>query len=182
MLESRSQSASTISRGRANDTVRPAVCSKMSANKWNVLAVVAFSVGAAILSMSSAFPQTTPSKINPLEAENPAFRSPEGRHAFSPPAAFDVKLCLTDSDGDRGFECFGPRPETGETGSCLNGGPGGPPKAIHYPLTPHPTCLVDAECDPGRKCFGNDPAHQRRGDCLASNDAPRAEATTPNPK
>jgi hypothetical protein len=147
----------------------------------NLLAVVAFSVGAAIFSMSSAFPQTASSNPS-AQAADPKFQSQEAQHPYDPPAAFYVKTCLTDSDCDRGFQCRGQRPETGEKGSCGNDGSAAPPKAMHYPLTPHPTCLVDAECDPGNRCFGNDPAHQRRGDCLASNDAPRAESTPANPK
>jgi hypothetical protein len=148
----------------------------------NLLAILAFLVCATILSMSSAFPQTAPSNPSPQEAENPKFRSQEGRNPYDPPAAFHAKTCWTDSDCPRGSQCFGLRPETGEKGTCVNSGPSGPPKASNDPLTPHPTCLVDAECDPGRKCFGNDPAHQRRGDCLASNDSPRAEATPADTK
>jgi hypothetical protein len=154
----------------------------MSANKWNVVVVVAFSIGAAILSRSSAFPQTTPSNPNPQEAENPKFRSQEGRNPYDPPAAFHAKMCWTDSDCPVGSQCFGPRPNTGEKGTCVNSGLGGPPKASNDPLTPHPTCLVDAECDPGRKCFGNDPENQRRGLCIATNDAIRDKAIAPNPK
>jgi hypothetical protein len=153
----------------------------MYLKRSNTIVVVALSIGATILSAPRAFSQTTPSNPS-AQAEDPKFRSQEAKHPYDAPAAFHVKMCSTDSDCDRGFQCFGPRPETGEKGSCGTSGPGGPPKAMHYPLTLHPTCLVDAECDPGRKCFGNDPAHQRRGDCLASNDAPGAEATPSNPK
>src|SRR6266478_9432709 len=153
----------------------------MYLKRWNLIAVVpAFSVAMAMLSVSSAFTQTRSSNPNPPEPENPAFSPAGPRYAYDPPATEHAQLCLTDRDCDLGFQCFGGNPETGQRGSCGNSGPGGPPKAIHYPLTPHPTCLVDAECDPGRKCSGNDPAHQRRGDCLASNDAPRAESNKPN--
>src|SRR4029077_20503104 len=138
----------------------------MYLKRWNLIAVVAFAIGVAILSVSTAFPQSGPS--NPrTQAEDPKFRSQEAQHPYDAPPAFHVKTCMTDSDCDRGFQCFGPRPETGEKGSCGNSGPGGPPKATNDPLTPHPTCLVDAECDPGRKCFGNDPANERRGLCIA---------------
>jgi len=155
----------------------------MYLKRWNLIAVVsAFSVAMAMLSVSSAFTQTSSSNPNPPEPENPAFSPAGPRYAYDPPGAFHVKMCMTDSDCDRGFQCFGPRPDTGEKGSCGNSGPGGPPKAIHDPLTPHPTCLVDAECDPGRKCFGNDPANERRGLCIATNDAVRDKAITPNPK
>ena len=70
----------------------------MYLKRWNLVAVVAFSVGVAVLSMSSAFPQTPLSDVNPPVPENPALRSSEGMNAYDPPPTFHVRMCLTDTD------------------------------------------------------------------------------------
>ena len=105
---------------------------------------------------------------------------PQGQFVGSPPINGHAVRCFSDSDCPNGFPCQGAQPDQGRDGLCGYSGSTNV-KAVHIPLTPHPSCLVDADCDPGRRCGGNQPAMGVRGQCVASDDAPRVDTITPNP-